>query len=64
MQTVDPTSTGYKGLSPKYGSGIVEERKEIGMTRKRFKKITRVLSKSKKTTQYKSANTTRIYKIN
>ena len=43
MKTGDPTSPGYKGISPNYGGGIVEEGKGNGTTRERMKKLTTVL---------------------
>ena len=46
MKTGDPTSPGYKGISPNYGGGIVEEGKGIGTTRERMKNLTTVLSKN------------------
>lgn len=46
METGDPTSPEYKGVSPNFGGGIVEQGSGIGSTSKHMKKLTTVLSKN------------------
>jgi len=48
MKTQDPTSPGYRGVSPNFGGGNVEEGKGIGSTKKHMTKLTTVLSKNQK----------------
>ena len=48
LQTKDPTQPDYKGVSPNYGGGKVEEGRGIGTTTKKMKKLTTVLSKNQK----------------
>ena len=48
LQTRDPTQPGYKGVSPNYGGGLIEDGRGIGTSRKHMKKLTTVLSKNQK----------------
>ena len=48
LRTEDPTKPGYKGVSPNYGGGIIEEGRGIGTSEKHMKKLTTVLSKNQK----------------
>lgn len=48
LKTGDPHVKGYKGVSPNFGGGLVQEGEGIGSTRKHMKKLTTVLSKNQK----------------
>ena len=46
LETGDPTSKSYRGVSPNFGGGNIKEWETIGKTAKRMKKLTTVLSKN------------------
>ena len=48
VNTKDPTSKGYKGVSPNFGGGLQDPEKGLGSTPKKMKKLTTVLSKNQK----------------
>lgn len=46
LATQDPTRSNYRGVSPNFGGGTIEEGRGIGTSVKRMKKLTTVLSKN------------------